>query len=189
LRALTIQIHGTAKAELAAAKRVGKSGGVVEHRFVSIPELKEAGDVRGSKGLSWMTVPATYIPMKNAIYYSLAAAYAEEKGSDLIIGGHNADDARVFEDTSEEFFADLRKTLYDASPRFRTNGLVILRPLSRLSKSEVVRLAAELGVPFRLTWSCNRAGEVHCWKCAGCAQRREAFDKAGINDPLRPKKV
>jgi 7-cyano-7-deazaguanine synthase len=189
VRALTIQIHGTAKSELAAARRVGRSGKVVEHRFVSIPELKEAGDVRGSKGLSWMTVPATYIPMKNAIYYSLAAAYAEEKGSVLIIGGHNADDARVFEDTSEEFFAELRKTLYAASPRFRTNGLVILRPLSRLSKPEVVRLAAEVGVPLQLTWSCNRAGEVHCWKCAGCAQRREAFDKAGIKDPLRPKKV
>ena len=140
MRALTIQIHGTAKSELEAAKRVGRTGKVVEHRFVSIPELKEAGDMRGSKDPSWMAVPKTYVPMKNAIYYSLAAGYAEEKSADLIIGGHNADDARVFEDTSEEFFADLRKTLYAASPRFRTNGLVILRPLSRLSKPEVVNV-------------------------------------------------
>jgi 7-cyano-7-deazaguanine synthase len=168
---------------------VGRAGKVVEHRFVSIPELKEAGDMRGSKDPSWMAVPATYIPMKNAIFYSLAAGYAEEKAADLIIGGHNADDARLFEDTSEEFFADLRKTLYAASPRFRTNGLVILRPLSRLSKSEVVKLAAEVGVPFRLTWSCNRAGEVHCWKCAGCLQRTKAFEAAGVKDPLKPKKV
>jgi 7-cyano-7-deazaguanine synthase len=168
---------------------VGRAGKVIEHRFVSIPELKEAGDMRGSKDPSWMAVPATYIPMKNAIFYSLAAGYAEEKGSELIIGGHNADDARVFEDTSEEFFAELRKTLYAASPRFRTNGLVILRPLSRLSKPEVVKLAAEVGVPFRLTWSCNRAGDVHCWKCAGCAQRTKAFEEAGVKDPLKPKKV
>jgi 7-cyano-7-deazaguanine synthase len=168
---------------------VGKAGGVVEHRFVSIPELKEAGEMRGSKDPSWMAVTPTYIPMKNAIYYSLAAGYAEEKGSDLIIGGHNADDARVFEDTSEEFFADLRKTLYAASPRFRTNGLVILRPLKDLSKPKVVKLAAEVGVPFELTWSCNRGGELHCWKCEGCAQRRQAFEEAGITDPLKPKKV
>lgn len=186
---MTIQIHGTAKSELAAARRVGRAGKVVEHRFVSIPELKEAGDMRGSKDPSWMAVPTTYIPMKNAIYYSLAAGYAEEKRADLIIGGHNADDARVFEDTSEEFFADLRKTLYAASARFRTNGLVILRPLSRLSKQQVVKMAAMIGVPLKLTWSCDRAGEKHCWKCAGCARRREAFDAAGIEDPLKPKKV
>ena len=184
-----MEIHGTVKSELAAARRVGRAGGVVEHRFFGIPELKEAGDMRGAKDPSWMAVPKTYIPMKNAIYYSLAAGYAEEKSADLIIGGHNADDASVFEDTSEEFFADLRKMLYAASPRFRTNGLVILRPLSRLSKPQVVKLGAEVGVPFQLTWSCNRAGELHCWKCAGCEQRTKAFDAAGIKDPLRLKKV
>jgi 7-cyano-7-deazaguanine synthase len=145
--------------------------------------------MRGSKDPSWMAVSPTYIPMKNAIFYSLAAGYAEEKGSVLIIGGHNADDARVFEDTSEEFFASLRKTLYAASPRFRVNGLVILRPLKDMTKPEVVKMAAGVGVPLEKTWSCHRAGEKHCWKCAGCAQRREAFEKAGIVDPLRPKKV
>jgi 7-cyano-7-deazaguanine synthase len=184
-----VEIHGTAKAEIRSARRLGKRGGVLEHRFVRIPELREAGDIVGSRELSRKAVPPTYIPMKNAIYYSLAAAYAEEKGSDSIIGGHNGDDKRLFEDTSEEFFASLQRTLKAASPRLRENGLKILRPLQDMGKPEVVTLAAEIGVPLELTWSCHRAGEEHCWKCVGCRVRAGAFKAAGVEDPLISKKV
>jgi 7-cyano-7-deazaguanine synthase len=157
--------------------------------LVRIPELREAGDIAGSSELSKKAVPPTYIPMKNAIYYSLAAAFAEEKGSGCIIGGHNGEDRRVFEDTSEEFFASLQKTILASSPRLRRRGLKILRPLKDMSKPEVVALAARLGVPLELTWSCHRAGEEHCWRCDGCRRRTEAFEAAGVQDPLRSKKV
>jgi len=182
-------IHGTAAAELRAARRIGRRAGVVEHRFMRIPELREAEDIAGSSELSGEAVPPTYIPMKNAIFYSLAAAFAEEKGSDCIIGGHNGDDRRLFEDTSEEFFASLQKTLLASSPRLRKRGLKILRPLKDRSKAEVVALAAKAGVPLGLTWSCHRTGDKHCWRCAGCALRVEAFEAAGVEDPLRSKKV
>ena len=66
-------------------------------------------DIVGSSELSMETVPSTYIPMKNAVFYSLAAAFAEEKGARRIIGGHNAEDKILFEDTSEEFFDSLVK--------------------------------------------------------------------------------
>jgi len=122
--------------------------------------------------------------LKNAVYYSLAAAYAEEKGADRIIGGHNADDRRLFDDTSEEFFASLQRTIHASSPRLRRRGLKILRPLKDMSKSEVVALAAGIGVPLELTWSCYRAGAEHCWRCDGCRSRIEAFQAAGVQDPL-----
>ena len=184
-RALTIEIHGTSSAEVRAARLLGERVGVLEHRFVSIPEMREAGDIAGSRELTRKAVPATYIPMKNAVYYSLAAAYAEEKGADCIIGGQNADDKRLFEDTSEEFFASLQKTITASSPRLRRWGLKVLRPLKDKSKSEVVVLAAGMGVPLELTWSCYRSGEEHCWKCDGCKRRLEAFHAAGVADPLR----
>jgi 7-cyano-7-deazaguanine synthase len=172
---------------LRAARLLGRRVGVLEHRFVRIPELREAGDITGSKALSKKAVPPTYIPMKNAIYYSLAAAYAEEKGSDCIIGGQNGDDRRLFDDTSEEFFASLQRTMLTSSPRLRKNGLKILRPLKDKSKPEVVALAAGMGVPLELTWSCHRSGEEHCWRCDGCKGRMEAFEAAGVEDPLSKK--
>jgi 7-cyano-7-deazaguanine synthase len=174
---------------LGAARLLGRRVGVLEHRFMRVPDLREAGDIAGPSELSRGVVPPTYVPMKNAIYYSLAAAYAEEKGSDCIMGGHNLDDKRMFEDTSEDFFADLQSALLDASPRLRKHGLKILRPLKERRKSEVVALAAEIGVPLELTWSCHQAGEEHCWKCPGCRGRIEAFAGAGVEDPLMRKKV
>ena len=57
VRALTIEIHGTAEAELRAARRLGKRVGVVEHRFVRVPDLREAKDIEGSKELSGRGVP------------------------------------------------------------------------------------------------------------------------------------
>lgn len=184
-----MEIHGTADAELRAAKLLGRRVGVLEHRFVHVPEMREAGDITGSRELSRKGVPHTYIPMKNAIYYSLAAAYAEEKGSDLIIGGQNADDRRLFEDTSEEFFASLQRAVLASSLRLRRRGLKIVRPLKDKSKAEVVALAAGMGVPLELTWSCHRSGEEHCWRCGGCRGRTEAFQAAGVDDPLASKKV
>jgi 7-cyano-7-deazaguanine synthase len=162
------------------ARRVG----VLEHRFMRLPDLREAEDITGSTDLSSGKVPATYLPMKNAVYYSLAAAFAEEKGSDRIIGGHNADDKLLFEDTSEEFFASLQTTLLTASPRLRRRGLRISRPLKDMSKTEVVALAAKIRVPLELTWSCYRTGQEHCWVCEGCRLRIEAFRAAGVEDPL-----
>jgi 7-cyano-7-deazaguanine synthase len=162
------------------AKRVG----VLEHRFARLPDFREAEDIDGSAELSRGRVPATYIPMKNAVYYSFAAAFAEERSSDCIIGGHNGDDKRLFEDTSEEFFSSLQSTLLFASPRLRRRGLMISRPLKDMSKADVVALAARIRVPLELTWSCYRSGQEHCWSCDGCRRRMEAFRAAGVEDPL-----
>ncbi|MDG6966611.1 MAG: 7-cyano-7-deazaguanine synthase [Nitrososphaerota archaeon] len=180
-----MEIHGTAAAELRAARLLGRRVGVLEHRFVSIPDLKEARDIEGSRWLSGEEVPATYIPMKNAVFYSMAAAFAEERGSHRLVGGHNLDDRRAFEDTGEAFFSSLEKALLASSPRLRMNGLKIVRPLRDKSKAEVVALAARIRVPLELTWSCHRAGEAHCWRCDGCASRVKAFEGAGVEDPLR----
>jgi 7-cyano-7-deazaguanine synthase len=154
---------------------------------MSIPELREASDIKGATELKG--VSRTYIPMKNAVFYSLGAAYAEEKGSNYIIGGHNADDMRVFDDTSEEFFARLEKTLQAGSRRLRRSRLRVLRPLKAMTKVEVVRTAARLGVPLELTWSCHLSGKEHCWHCEGCEGRILAFREAGLVDPLSSKKV
>jgi len=182
-RALTVRYHGMAEGEVRAAKRIATAAAVEEHRFVSIPELRELSEMQSQGRLSGL--PPSYIPMKNATFYSLAAAYAEETGCSCIVGGHNRDDLKLFEDTSDEFFAHLQKTLRVGSARLRERRLTIWRPLRRMPKVRVVSLAHRLGVPMELTWSCHMGGRTPCWHCSGCMARTRSFSEAGIEDPLR----
>ena len=187
-RALTFEYHGIADQELKAARAVAKRAGVLEHRTVRVPDLREAGDIPGTRlhGL-----PSTYIPLRNAIFYSFAASYAEEVGAAAIVGGHNKDDEEVFEDVRPEFFRHLQRAMLASSARLRRRRLGIVRPLSEMSKAEVIREAASMGVPLGITWSCHRDGASHCWECPGCRARKEAFRRAGVPDPIAgpPRKI
>jgi 7-cyano-7-deazaguanine synthase len=181
VRALTFAYHGIARRELDSAKAVGTQAEVTEHRLVRVPDLKEAGDI---PGYELRGLPPSYIPLRNNIFYSFAASYADETGAVLIVGGHNRDDQEVFKDVSSDFFGALQAALWKGSPVLRRNRVRIVRPLSRLRKVEVVRLAASLGVPLELTWSCHRDGKMHCWRCQGCLTRKRSFQAAGVVDPL-----
>jgi hypothetical protein len=59
----------------------------------------------------------------------------------------------------------------------------LITPLQWLSKADVVKLAADLGVPLGLTYSCYNGGEEHCGKCPTCVGRLAAFAQAGKLDP------
>lgn len=170
-----------ATGEMEAAKAVAKAAGV-KQRVVRLPDLREASDIRSSK---FPGLPPTYIPMRNAVFYSLAASYAEEVRADFIVGGHNRDDLTVFRDVSPAFFSSLQKAFWAGSKILSRRRTRILRPLSSRSKPEVIRLASSVGVPLALTWSCHRNGASHCWRCDGCNARTRSFERAGVPDPLK----
>jgi 7-cyano-7-deazaguanine synthase len=173
-----------ARGELRASRELAKSGGVTEHRIARLPQVRELSDI--DRKDRFKGYPGSYIPMKNAIYYSLAAAYAEECGASYIMGGHNRDDMKLFVDTSPQFFWNMQQTLWSGSSLLKKTRTTILRPLQHLRKPEVIVMAKRLGVPFELTWSCFLEGRTHCWKCEGCRNRLESFKAAGIEDPLGP---
>lgn len=179
--ALTFQFRGIAPSELKAARAVARAAGV-KQRIVRLPDLREASDIKGSR---FPGLPPTYIPMRNAVFYSLAASYAEEVRADFVVGGHNRGDLRVFRDVAPGFFTNLQKAFWAGSRILNERKTRILRPLSSKTKPEVIRLAASLGVPLGLTWSCHRDGAKHCWRCDGCAARARSFEEAGVADPLK----
>ncbi|HUK80189.1 MAG TPA: 7-cyano-7-deazaguanine synthase [Nitrososphaerales archaeon] len=184
VRALTFEFNGIARSELAAARAIASRAGVLGHRVVRLPDLKETADIVGFRPRG---LPLNYIPLRNSIFYSFAASYAEETGAVSIVGGHNRDDSRVFVDVSPEFFRFLQRAFRSGSQILRMNGLQISRPLSRLGKPAVIRLAASTGVPLELTWSCHRDFEKHCWRCDGCLTRARCFREADTVDPLSAK--
>ena len=60
----------------------------------------------------------------------------------------------------------------------------LYRPFVDLTKADIVKLGAELKVPFAQTWSCYRGQELHCGRCGTCVERREAFHLADVPDPI-----
>jgi 7-cyano-7-deazaguanine synthase len=175
---------GTSKGELRAARSLARVGGASEHREVRLPDLREAEDIEGA---AFPGKPPSYIPMRNSLFYSLGASYAEERMATRIIGGHNRDDLETFEDAGNEFFSKLQAAFWAGSTILKRCETRIERPLRTRTKPEVLKYALRLGVPFERTWSCHANGRRHCWRCAGCSSRARAFAEARIRDPLAPR--
>lgn len=127
--------------------------------------------------------PST-VPARNTLIYSVAAYYAEVHGAELIVAGHNADDIKYFPDTDRRVRIYMSKALTIGTYIGRKRGLRVVAPLSRLTKTDVIRLGLKLGVPFEYTWSCHNNGDKPCGECTGCIMRRKAFEELGIEDPL-----
>ncbi len=127
--------------------------------------------------------PST-VPARNALIYSVAAYFAEIYGAELIVAGHNAEDANYFPDANARFRLYMSRALTLGTYIGRKRGLKVVAPLSKLTKTQVVKLGLSLGVPFEYTWSCHNNGDKPCGKCTGCLMRKRAFEELGIEDPL-----
>jgi 7-cyano-7-deazaguanine synthase len=144
---------------------------------VSVPDFE--GVRRGQ-------APVTYVPARNTVFLSFALSLAEAYDLDAIFIGVNALDYSGYADC-RPLFIERFQTLVDvATQRTAEGGMPILleAPLLRSSKAQIVRLGAELGVPFELTWSCYRGEERPCGACDSCVLRAKGFKDAGLVDPL-----
>jgi 7-cyano-7-deazaguanine synthase len=185
------------RVELDCAARVAASLGVAQHRVVRF-DLRQfgqsalTGDVLVPKGRSVdemsQEIPVTYVPARNTIFLSFALAWAETlEASDIFIGV-NALDYSGYPDCRPEFieaYEEMANLATKTGVEGRTR-IAIRTPLIQLSKAGIVKLAAELGLDFRLTHSCydpDPAGRP-CGACDSCLLRQKGFEEAGIVDPL-----
>lgn len=123
-----------------------------------------------------------WVPARNLVMLSLATAYAEAKGFDVIGLGNNLEEAGAYPDNEPEFI----QRFNDMLPFAVGDGkrLKIWMPVGNMMKHEIVAYGEQLGAPMHLTWSCYRAGEVHCGKCGPCFMRKTAYTINGLADPL-----
>jgi len=191
--ALSLDYGQRHTAELAAAARVAKSLGAVEHRVlrlglsdfggsaltdasIAVPESPTAG------------IPVTYVPARNTIMLALALAWAEVLGSRDIFIGVNAVDYSGYPDCRPEFIEAFER-MANLATKAGVEGaqLHIHAPLQILSKADIIRRGAALGVDYAQTVSCYQASAdgLACGRCDSCRLRREGFLAAGIPDPTR----
>lgn len=127
-----------------------------------------------------LSQPLTYVPNRNMILLSLAAAYAEARGIQDVFYGAQSQDRYGYWDCTQEFLNRINAVL----GLNRRKGITIHAPFVAMSKADELVLGVELGVDYTHTWTCYRGGEAPCGECPACMERGAAFKAAGMKDPL-----
>jgi 7-cyano-7-deazaguanine synthase len=197
LYALSVDYGQRHKFELQAAARVARAMGVRRHVVLSVDlgqfggsALTDTIDVPKDRdpGEMEQEIPVTYVPARNTILLALALGYAETVGAADLFLGVNAVDYSGYPDCRPEFiraFSDLAnlatKAGVEGTLRFRVHS-----PLIHMSKAEIIRLGAELGVDYGLTHTCYDPDErgTSCRRCDACHLRLAGFAAAGMKDPI-----
>jgi 7-cyano-7-deazaguanine synthase len=147
---------------------------------VDVADLYQAGHwaLRGDPPAYDTPDEDVYLPGRNVLLLSKAGVLCAMRGVGRLVIGPLA--GNPFPDATPAFFAAMSQAL--------SSGLAwpiaIDAPFSTLHKENVIRLGAELNVPFELTMSCMKPEQGrHCGLCSKCRERRDAFAAAGVDDP------
>jgi len=127
-------------------------------------------------------VPVTYVPFRNGIFLSIAAAIAEKHGAEALFIGVVEEDSSGYPDCRESYIKQMQDAI-NLGTKEETN-LEIKMPLVALKKSQIVQKALALGVPLEHTWSCYKEEEKACGVCDSCRLRLKGFKEAGTVDPI-----
>ncbi len=122
---------------------------------------------------------STVVPFRNGIMLAVAAGLAESRGlKHLMMANHGGDHA---------IYPDCRRGFVDAMSRAIAEGtydrITIDAPYTDITKTDIARRGAALGIDYSHTYSCYKGGEKHCGRCGTCTERRQAFADAGLPDP------
>ncbi len=121
----------------------------------------------------------TIVPNRNMIMLSIAVAHAISLQYDQVAFGAHAGDHYIYPDCRPNFVAAMNQ----ATNQCDDKKIEIIAPFIHLDKGGCAIRGAQFGAPLELTWSCYKGEEFHCGKCGACTERKEAFQKAMIQDP------
>lgn len=138
---------------------------------LSVPTVEQ---VRGD------SQPITYVPNRNMIFLSLAAAYAESHGASEVYYGAQRHDLYGYWDTTPDFLKNLNQVLQ----LNRKTPVHIEAPFVNKSKAEILRMGYAMGVDYAKSWSCYEGQGEACGICPTCGERLAAFQEIGVTDPL-----
>ncbi|NPA81096.1 MAG: 7-cyano-7-deazaguanine synthase QueC [Epsilonproteobacteria bacterium] len=127
-------------------------------------------------------IPITYVPFRNGIFLSIAAAVCEKEGAEAIYIGVVEEDSSGYPDCREDFINKMQAAI-NAGTKPETN-ISIKTPLVHLKKEDIVKEALKYGVPLENTWSCYQREDRACGVCDSCRLRLKGFEKAGERDRI-----
>ena len=194
LDALTIDYGQRHAHEIDAARRVARWLQVEKHletavdlRGIGGSSLTSDADLPRDRDLAASDIPSTYVPARNTIFLALALGWAEVLDARDLFIGVNALDYSGYPDCRPVFVSAFEQ-LARVATKAGVEGarFTIHTPLIALTKAEIVRRGAELGLDYGLTSSCYEPGPDGrpCGRCDSCRLRAKGFEEAGIADPL-----
>jgi 7-cyano-7-deazaguanine synthase len=193
--ALSFDYQQRHRRELIAAQDIAQIAKVVEHQVITFDLRSWGGSaltdaeipVPSSRNIQQIPqeIPVTYVPARNTIFLSFALAYAEAIGAEAVYIGVNALDYSGYPDCRPDYIAGMQKVFELGTKEGREGRTINIKaPLIELSKTEIIQLGNQLGVPWIHTWSCYNGEELACGKCDSCLLRLNAFKNLGLTDPL-----
>lgn len=182
--------------ELERAKNIAATMGAARHLILRLDLDKIGGsalttDIEVPKGRSFAemdsAIPVTYVPGRNTIFLSHAAAWAEVIGARDIFIGINVMDYSGYPDCRPDFLRAFEKVINLGTRAGAEGGrFTIHAPLMQLTKKEIIQRGVGLGVDYSLTHSCydpDSQGKA-CGQCDACRLRLKGFAEADLNDPV-----
>ena len=198
LNALSIRYGQVHQREISAARKVAESLRAARHLELDVPLSKIGGSALVGNGeipkdrcLDTADIPSTYVPARNTVFLSLAIAWAEVIGAEVIVIGVNALDYSGYPDCRPEYLRAVEAMAALATRAGVEGGrLQILAPLIEMSKADIIRRGLSLGLDYSITHSCYdpQPDGRACGRCDSCRLRARGFHEAGVDDPaLRTK--
>jgi len=198
LLALSVDYGQRHRVELAAAARVAAMLGAERHVTLKLDLSAFGGsaltaDMDVPKEGVGPGIPVTYVPARNTVFLSLCLAWAEAAGARDLYIGVNALDYSGYPDCRPEFVAGF-EALAALATRAGVEGegepFRVRAPLQHMTKADIVREGARLGLDMGESWSCYDPAPVadglaHCGRCDSCRLRARGFREAGVADPTR----
>jgi len=120
-----------------------------------------------------------WVPNRNMVFVSIAAAFAESLGCEAVIAGFNAEEAEQFPDNSFEFV----KRMNDALELSTLSRVKLVCPLIELRKTEILKMGLELSAPLSLIYSCYEGEEKMCGECMSCLHLKDAVSALSSSFP------
>ena len=190
--ALTVDYGQRHRIELESARTI--AGRLADRHEVLKLDLSQFGgsaltsDLAVPKGGVGSDIPVTYVPARNSVFLSLALAWAESAGARDLFVGVNALDYSGYPDCRPEFIAAFER-MANLGTKAGVEGdpFTVHAPLLAMSKADIAREAARLGLDAGLSHSCYdpAADGAHCGLCDACRLRAKGFAEAGLPDPTR----
>lgn len=189
--AITFDYGQRISREIDCAREQAKNVDVIEHRVVKMDFFKDISSMSALTNTNLSipkaredignAQPLSYVPFRNLLLITTAAAWAETLGvTDIYYGAVETDNHSGYWDCTSDFL-NYVNCVFNLN---RKHTITIHAPFIDMQKHAIVKEGIELKVNFKSTHTCYEGTEIGCGECVSCSARIKAFMDNNIIDPI-----